>query len=600
LVASTILGCRATIGEVCNPAGFGRPIVMPRRHGTFLTGMDAALVNKLLAACLAALTASPVMAAPLPVPRLIVAISVDQLSSNLFERNRARFHYGLKRLVSEGVVFPSGYQSHGATETCPGHSTLLTGRHPAATGIAGNSWRDQASGEDVYCVFDPAHPVPGREGQGRGPGNLRVSTLGEWMRAANPASRNVAISGKDRSAITMSGHGPTAVFWWDDERGFTTSVPAGTRENERMAPIAGLNAAIDARWRTAAPRWIVADKACATPPETRTYGKLEVTHQLPPAGFAVPARGSAFRADPKFTRWFRASPMLDSVVIEGADRLIDHYRLGRGTAPDLLSVSLSATDYVGHRYGNDGPEMCDNLAHLDRLLGRFLDRLDRLGVPVLVVLSADHGSADAAERAAERGVPARRVGMARLVKDVGAEVQAELGLGFAPLAGDEQVSIVGTDDPAMRRRIGAAALARLRARPEISAAFTRDELLAVRIPPDKPADELSLAERLAESTTADRSGDIVLAVAPYTSIGIPQKYGDAIAGHGTPWNYDRRVPILFWWKGAEAFEQPAPAETVDIAPTLAAILDIAPPTVDGRCLDLDRGTSNSCNPATPR
>jgi predicted AlkP superfamily pyrophosphatase or phosphodiesterase len=551
-----------------------------------------------VAASLPLTTAMPAAAAPPPAaPKLIVAISIDQFSANLFARQRSGSRYGLKRLAEQGVTFPSGYQSHAATETCPGHSTLLTGRHPSATGIIGNSWRDPATGKDTYCLFDAATPVPGRPGQGRSPANLRVSTLGEWMRAANPASRTVAVSGKDRGAITMAGHDPAGAFWWDYDLGFTTYVPAGTQEAERLAPVRAINAAIDARWRKAPPVWKVADPACAVAPQTRRYGNLELTSSVPPAGFTPPKRGSDFRKDATFNAWFRASPMLDEIVVEAADSLIDRYGLGRGTAPDLLAVSLSATDYVGHRYGNDGPEMCDQMAHLDRLLGGFLDRIDKLGIPYVVVLSADHGSIDAAERVAEHGVPARRTNLGAVVAEVGTQVRAELGLGFVPLAGDDQVSIVGTTDPQVRRRIQAAAITRFRARPEIAAAFARDELLAVRIPRGKPADELTLQERFAESTDAERSGDIAIAVAPYTSSGNPKSYGDAISGHGTPWNYDRRVPILFWWKGASHFEQPLPIETVDIAPTLASLLNIAAPQVDGMCRDLDASAATTCRAA---
>jgi predicted AlkP superfamily pyrophosphatase or phosphodiesterase len=552
-------------------------------------------LNKALIACLAAFAiAPPAFAAPPPAPKLIVAISIDQFSANLFERYRGKFQFGLRRLASQGVAFPNGYQSHAATETCPGHSTLLTGRHPSATGVVANNWRDPATGKDVYCMLDPAHPVPGRPGQGRGPANLRVSALGEWMRAANPASRTVAVSGKDRGAIPMAGHDPAGVFWWDFERDFTTSVPAGTQEADRLAPIATFNAALDARWRKAPPVWKVADPTCKMPPQTRRYGALEVTHSVPPAGFETPKRGSDFRADATFNAWFRATPTFDETVIDAANHLIDGYKLGRGAAPDLLAVSLSATDYIGHRYGNDGPEMCDQMAHLDRLLGGFLDRLDRLGVPVVVVLSADHGSIDAAERVAERGVPARRVSMSGVVKEVGAAVQSELKLASNPLLGDDQVTVVGIADPAQRKRVVVAAMAALQRRPEVAAVFAREDLLAIKVPPHKPVDELTLAERFAESTDPERSGDIAVAAAPYTSPGSPKSFGDAISSHGSPWNYDRRVPILFWWKGADAFEQPIAIETVDIAPTLAGVLSVAAPQVDGVCRDLDRGAGDTC------
>ena len=148
-----------------------------------------------------------------PAPRLIVAISVDQFSAALFDQYRGRFTGGLKKMQG-GVVFPNGFQSHAATETCPGHSTLLTGRHPAATGIVANTWYDRAAATQVYCLADPAGPVPNRPDAPRGPANLKVPTLGEWLKAANPASRTFAVSGKDRGAITMAGHGADGTFWW--------------------------------------------------------------------------------------------------------------------------------------------------------------------------------------------------------------------------------------------------------------------------------------------------------------------------------------------------------------------------------------------------
>ena len=162
------------------------------------------LFDKTIAALCAVLGAFAVPAlAAAPPPKLIVAIAVDQFSANLFEQYRPTFSGGLARL-SEGVVFANGYQSHAATETCPGHSTLLSGRHPSATGIIANDWW-APDGRKVYCVDDATMTVPGRSA-GRGPANLKVTTLGEWLRAADPASRTVAVSGKDRAAIMMAGH----------------------------------------------------------------------------------------------------------------------------------------------------------------------------------------------------------------------------------------------------------------------------------------------------------------------------------------------------------------------------------------------------------
>ena len=552
------------------------------------------LVATLLAPPVAATTAPPA-------PKLIVAISVDQFSAGLFDQYRSHFTGGLHTMAEHGVVFPNGYQSHAATETCPGHSTILTGRHPAATGIVANGWIDRtlpAASNGVYCMLDPASPVPNRPDAPRGPANLRVPTLGEWMKAANPASRTFAVSGKDRGAITMAGHGADGTFWWDDTLGgFTTYVPAGMSAEARLAPVKAFNAAVFATWLKKAPTWVALDPRCHFGEGRHRYGVMTVDHEVPPPGWIAPKAGEDFHLDPYFQSWLRASPMYDKLALDMAASLIDSQKLGRGPAPDVLAISLSATDYVGHRYGSAGPEQCDNLAHLDAALGTFLARLTALKVPVLVVLTADHGSIDAAERLAENGFAAARVDGRKLVADVGAAVQDKLKLAANPLAGDPyEIYILPPPggDAALVARISDATVAELRTRPEVYTVFTKAEALASMPPKGKPVDELTLVERIAESTDAVRSGDVMAVLKPYTTVGVPLGLGDTIGGHGSVWNYDRRVPILFWWPGAQGYEQPLPVETVDIAPTLAAVAGVPTPVVDGRCLDLDRTPATTC------
>ena len=546
--------------------------------------------------------AAPMMAATAPpAPRLIVAISVDQFSAGLFDQYRGRFTGGLKKLQS-GVVFANGYQSHAATETCPGHSTILTGRHPAATGIVANGWYDRAASAAVYCMFDAASPVPGRPDAPRGPAFLKVPTLGEWLRAANPGSRTFAVSGKDRGAITMAGHGAEGTFWWDDSvGGFTTYVPAGMTPAARLAPVAGYNKALFADWLKKPPVWTQLDKRCDAGKGEYKYGGLTVNHQVPPSGWTPPSSGTAFATDPDFKKWFRATPMYDQVALDLASQLIDTQKLGRGSASDVLAISLSATDYVGHRYGAESPEQCDNLAHLDAALGAFLAKLEALKLPVVVVLTADHGSVDAAERAAEQGVPAVRVSGDKLVQSVGAEVAKTLKLDYSPLTGDPyEIYVVpfGNDSPGEVKRITDATVAELRGakwQDIVFAVYTKAEALAAMPPKGLPADEMTPLQRIAESTDPERSGDIMVVLRPYTTLGDPRAVGDTIGGHGSLWNYDRRVPIVFWWPGAEGFEQPIAVETVDIAPTLAALAGVKPPVVDGRCLDLDRTVATTCH-----
>ncbi len=560
---------------------------------------------KRLAALVIALTglAAPALAGPPPKPKLIIVISVDQFSADLFAQHRGGFTGGLKRLAS-GVVFGSGYQSHAATETCPGHSTITSGMHPAGTGIVGNTVRDPVTLEPVYCIDDGKTKVPGTS-DFRSPSVLKASTLGRWLKDADPTAKVLAVAGKDRAAIPMGGKDNDGEFWWNETLGgFTTYVPEGESAEDRLKPVAGFNADLLKGWKTKPPTWTLRDKACAAQFGKQTYDGFPIDHQVPPAGWTPPPKGTGFADDPAFENWFRASPGFDRTVLDLASRLIADTELGRHGATDMIAIGLSATDYIGHRYGSQGPEMCDQMAWLDARLDAFLLRMDALKIPYIVALTADHGSIDAAERAAQRGFPAaRRLDAAKVLGDLKTAVEAEFKRDYQPLSikgGIINIVDFGSPDPVLRKRISDYAIGWLKSHPErgVADAFAKADLLIGKPPAGKTPDRFTLAERFALSTDAERSGDIQVA---WQEFATPSKVDPArvppyIAGHGSPWDYDRRVPILFWWPGATGFEQPLPVETVDIAPTLAAVAGIKAPPVDGRCLDLDAGGGDSCAP----
>lgn len=235
--------------------------------------------------------------------------------------------------------------------------------------------------------------------------------------------------------------------------------------------------------------------------------------------------------------------------------------------------------------------MCVQQAALDQTLGRFLDDLQNLDVPVVVVVTADHGATDAAEREHDADPEASRLDSAAFVSKLNKAVMAATGLTYEPIVGDDpqQLYINVGPDEALRAKVREATMAWLKQQPQVRAAFTRAEVEAADVPPHTQAPSLSMVQRFHESYDADRSGDIAVAYAPRTSFGIPRGPGDVVAGHGSPWDHDRQVPILFWWSGAQRDTRNDPAETVDIAPTLAAFAGIQTPPVDGRCLDVTRG-----------
>ncbi len=514
-------------------------------------------------------------------PKLIVAISVDQFSADVFAEYRQHFTGGLARLAN-GVVFPSGYQSHAATETCPGHSTILTGSRPARTGIIANDWIDLKTprkDKTIYCSEDESVPGSSSANYTVSPLHLKVPTLGERMQAANPAVRVAAVAGKDRAAVMMSGHKANEVWWWGG-KGFVSYAGRATPE-----AITRGNAATAARIAQAQPAMEL--------PAFCQSRDIAI-----PIGAGKTVGTGRFARDAGDGRRFRASPEFDMAIVGIAADLRAEMKLGEGAATDLLIVGASASDYVGHTYGTEGTEMCIQMVNLDRTLGKFFEILDKTGIDYQVVLTADHGGHDLPERHNMHGIPeAARVAPGMGAKAMGEKVAAKLKLGERQILWGGNFGDIYVD-PALpkkqREAVTREAIALYRANPQVAGVYTRAEILATPSP-SGPPDTWSMLQRARASFFPERSGDFVVALKPrITPISDPTN--GSVATHGSFWDYDRRVPILFWRKGQTGFEQPMSVETADILPTLAGLIGLPIPAgeIDGRCLDLDAGPGTTC------
>lgn len=516
-------------------------------------------------------------------PSLIVAISVDQFSADLFAEYRPLFKAGLRRLQT-GVVFPDGYQSHAATETCPGHSTILTGSRPSRTGIIANEWYDQTlsrADKKVYCSEDPSDSASSSGSYTVSAQFLKVPTLGDRIKAANPDSRVVSVAGKDRAAIMMGGHSMDQVWFWGGKsfvtlQGVTSPAPP---------IVASINASIASA--VAKPEGAILPEAC------RSRSSLVVASDVKSVGVLHERKAGDFPG-------FRSSLAFDRAITDLAISFIRDMHLGARQAPDVISIGLSGADYVGHTFGTEGAEMCAELFGIDDNVGRILSALDASHVSYVVVLTADHGGHDLPERNRIRGVPdAARLDPALLPGSVSRQLAAEFKLPEPVLLAAAPFGDIylNRNIPQWQRQaVLEAAKARYLSQPQVAAVFTAAELR--RLPaPSGPVDEWSLADRFRASFDPERSGDLLVALKPHiTPIIDVRTY---VATHGSPWNYDRRVPILFYRPGIAGFEQPLPVETVDILPTLAALigLRIPPEEIDGRCLDLDPGIGDTCQRA---
>ena len=531
-----------------------------------------------LASSACAQAAAPAQPIPAGAPKLIVVISVDQFSADLFDEYRPHFTGGLARL-SNGTVFRNGYQAHAATETCPGHSTILTGSHPTHTRIIGNTWVDQSinrSDKTIYCAEDERVPGSSTTAYTVSSMHLARPTLGDLLKKRWPHSLNVVVAGKDRAAVMMGGHNVDQRWYWDGKK-FASDVNSAAPATVVRADQAVATALATARQPLELPALC---QGKATP--------YALTPQLTVgAGRFARAAGDA--------RAFRASPEYDGAVLALAAGLIQDMKLGTHATPDVISVGLSATDYVGHGLGGGGAEMCLQLLSLDRSLDGFFKVLDAERVDYAVVLTADHGGMDIPERLRAKGVAdAQRANPNLAAAEVGKVIAAKLKLSGPVLLGDigGDVWVDRSLKPAERVKAEREAIAFYEAQPQVEAVFTARQIERAKLSSATP-DKWSIGERIRASFDPKRSGDFYVVlknhVSPIATPGVGY-----VATHGSVWDYDRRVPIIFWRRGMAPSNRPDHVSTVNILPTLAAEIGLpVPGPIDGHCLSIQGVTCPS-------
>ncbi len=489
-------------------------------------------------------------------PTLIVFITVDQMRADYLQRFSSQLTGGLGRLYRGGAVFTNAYQDHAITETAPGHSVTMSGRFPEHTGIVTNT----------LGVPDPQAPLIGGGGPGASPFRFRGSTLIDWLRIKDPRSRALSVSRKDRGAILPLGRAHQSVYWYAMDGRFTTSryyadtLPSWVqRFNERKIP-----------QRYAGKTWDLLLPASSYPePDS-------VVEENSGRDFTFP---HPFPVDPAQTaRQFTEYPAMDSLTAQMALDGVSALQLGRGPQADILAVSFSTTDAVGHRYGPDSRELHDQILRLDRYLGAFLDSLYKLrdSSTIAIALTADHGVQSNPELRAEREhVAAQRADIAPVIKSLARQIAAG---GADSAAFHYEEGIVSVNRPALAKahlRPDSVLAAIARALRKVNGVgrvdYVRDLARA-----DTTHD--AIARRWVHMLPADYPADLVVSLAPHAYF-----TGGVTATHGTPNDEDAHVPVIFYgpWFNTGRYQQRA--LVADMAPTLAAIAGVAPvERLDGR------------------
>jgi predicted AlkP superfamily pyrophosphatase or phosphodiesterase len=495
--------------------------------------MKKTLLSVLLAATL--LSAAPRK------PKLVLAIVIDQFRYDYLTRFRSEYRAGFDRLLTKGAVFANANYIHFPTVTAIGHSTFLTGATPSYSGIVGNDWFDREENKHVTSVSDGKTKLLGGTGEGCSPRRLLVSTVGDELKMSNNSkSKVIGVSLKDRAAILPAGHMANGAYWFDlKAQGFVSST----------------------YYFQDLPGWV--KDFNKSRPGDKYRGAKWLNHVLPDDIAKLYGDNNESPLE--------ASPYGNELVEMLAERALTAEQLGTRDVTDVLTVSFSSNDKVGHNFGTFSPEEHDVTVQTDAILERLFQAVDKqVGLDnVLVVLTGDHGVSPSAAEVAAHRMPGGRMAGNTIRNAVQAALSAKFGEGEY-VAGSWDLSIYLNEDtlakkniePAEARRVAADAAMKVA---HIQRVYTRDQLQNGAIPQDQ------ISRRVANGFNQRRSPDIQFIPEPYWTI------SNSVATHGSVYSYDSHVPVIFMGSGVKPGRYEVSVVVNDIAPTVAAILDVETP-----------------------
>jgi hypothetical protein len=481
--------------------------------------------------------------------KLVVAIIIDQFRYDYMTRFDASYQDGLRRLRDAGAFFTDAHQAHYPTVTAVGHAAFLTGSTPAIDGIIGNEWFDRATGKMVTSVSDDATKlVGGNGGAGSSPRRLIGSTLGDEIKIAGPSDSTViGISLKDRAAILPAGHAAKAAYWFEQESGqfvsstyYMTDLPAWVRAFNKG----------DAANRYAAAKWMPMDA-----------GPVAQPFRILPAKLGKPYYEEMIR-----------TPYGNEMLEGFAEQALKEEHLGQHSGTDVLTVSFSSNDLIGHQVGPDAAEVRDMCIRTDRVLGQLLRAIEaEAGAGnYVVVLTSDHGVAPIPEELTKRGMPAGRFSSGEVYRAIETALSEKYGsakwvLGSAELSSYLDHELVRAKHILLAEAVETAAEA-VRKLPYVFRVYTSTQLEHENLAGDP------IGNLMQRGFYRERAADLFIIQKPYW---IASKDGTT---HGTPFSYDTHVPVIFIGRGIRAGRYDENIRVADIAPTLAALLGVNTPS----------------------
>ena len=529
-------------------------------------------------------------------PRLVLQITVDQLRGDLPHRYYSEFGVGgFRYLYERGVVYEDAFHRHANTETIVGHTTLATGADPGTHGMVANVWLDRETGKLTYNLEDPRYPLLSKgagvnketeidptqrlaTSEGRSPAPIMVSTFSDELALSNAGKSKIfGVSVKDRGAIPMAGHAGKA-FWFSKATGeFVTSTyyykdyPTWAKD-----------------WNAKRIASSYAGKSWELLNDRSTYqfgDRDDMPYETNFAGYGRVFPHPFGKADSKyFTTLLTLSPVGDDLTLSFAEALIDGEKLGQNGNTDYLSISFSSTDYVGHLFGPSSLESEDNLLRLDRTLAELFKFVDqKVGLAkTVIVLSADHGAAEIPGYLNEFGIAAEyfkpdALDPKTLEKSPAIEsVKKKFGIDKELIQSYFQPYLYLNHEVLRERGLNQAEVERA-----VAVELEKLDGVWLALPSSALAEgsfpDTPLAQAILHNYNSKRSGDIYIVFKPGWFINDSD--GLTVASvHGSPWRYDKFVPVIFVRPGIAPQRVFREIETVDVAPTLSAILGITYPS----------------------
>ncbi|MCF7797941.1 MAG: alkaline phosphatase family protein [Lentisphaeria bacterium] len=523
-------------------------------------------------------------------PKLVVFISLDSWRGDLPGRFQPYYTGGLQRFTENAAWFTNTVHHHASTATGPGHLTLLSGRHHGSMGILANNYFDKSQGRNFYCVEDEASPIIGQSGRGTSYRRVEGTSLGDWLKKTHPSAKVFSVSGKDRAAVLMGGKNPDGAYWYDWDLGnFITSkyymetYPDYIDEFNQQNYPAGYRGV---RWEKSQPESYYQSVGRS---EDDYFYERDISRRT------SDSEKNPDRHNPSFPHYissgdsglshtyygqFGFMPFLDEVTLQLAERISAEENLGVDEVPDLLIVGISSMDIITHCTGPNGHETAELELLLDQYLETFMIKLETR-IPksdILYAISSDHGCMDMPEMLQEQGLPAHRGGpTARAFRDslkqavqikYGVDDDIFLSYGMLDIyISDSVLTDAGIEFSDLDAFIRTEALQQH----WVQAVYNRDELT-------RHSDLDTLGQLVAHSWHPEKGPDWHIVPKQYQYLtSLPKG-----TGHGQPYYYDMHVPWMIMGDGISAQKISQRVRTIDIAPTLAELLNLkVPDNLDG-------------------